>query len=600
MGKMAAAYSQDSETSKQQDHSGVLTLRTQSRIVIVDVGVKDARGEAVHGLSASDFTVIEDKKSQNIQHFEERVAKTADLALPTNLAVKLPPNTFTNYIPTTQGTALNIILLDALNTPQSAQPFLRSNLKTLASTLPSGSPVAIFGLSNSLTMLQSFTSDPTVLKAILASPTRAPAAASLQPAAPDTAASLEPMERQDDGSYTPVGFDPGSPLSIFNRTISTQLSQERVRITIDALAQLNRYLSVIPGRKNLIWLSGSFPLSVYVDMGATQLGARTMDNIVDFSDAIARISAELARSRVAIYPVDVRGVQTESSFDASQSTGTMGGLDKDFGRNTRAASTAQAALIQEHASMINFADATGGHAFFGSNDIAGTVIKAIKSGADYYTLTYLPSNSNWNGKGRKIKVVMKQKGYQLYYRSSYIASNAQVTPVTQQNLAGQQRTTEDTVASTMQRGAPNSTEIIFTVTVTPSSVIDLPTIDKAAKKDLAAVSRGPQRRYRIDYAISPDDLAWVMEKNGRNGNIECMVIGYDNTGNIVNKSDRIVPLHLTSQNYSSATHGGIRLSQEIAMPSKGEYYLRVAILDKATNQIGAVEVSTIGLNLSKP
>ena len=219
MGKMAAAYSQDSETSKQRDHSGVLTLRTQSRNVIVDVGVKDARGEAVHGLSASDFTVIEDKKSQNIQHFEERVAKTADLASPANLAVKLPPNTFTNYIPTTQGTALNIILLDALNTPQSPQPFLRSNLKTLASTLPGGSPVAIFGLSNSLTVLQSFTSDPTVLKAILASPTRAPAA-------PDTAASLEPMERQDDGSYTPVGFDPGSPLSIFNRTISTQLSQE--------------------------------------------------------------------------------------------------------------------------------------------------------------------------------------------------------------------------------------------------------------------------------------------------------------------------------------------------------------------------------------
>jgi len=141
------------------------TIRTNSRIVIVDVVVTDSKGQPVHNLKASDFTLLEDKQSQRIRHFDEHIA------IPTGPASspepKMAPNTFTNFISTPQGSALNIILLDALNTPQESQSFLRSRLKTLADALPSGSRIAIFGLSNSLVILQSFTSDPAFLKTIL-------------------------------------------------------------------------------------------------------------------------------------------------------------------------------------------------------------------------------------------------------------------------------------------------------------------------------------------------------------------------------------------------------------------------------------------------
>src|SRR5207248_773693 len=37
----------------------------------------------------------------------------------------------------------------------------------------------------------------------------------------------------------------------------------RMRFTLDAFMQLARYLAGIPGRKNLVWLSGSFPMSIF-------------------------------------------------------------------------------------------------------------------------------------------------------------------------------------------------------------------------------------------------------------------------------------------------------------------------------------------------
>ncbi len=130
---LASAFAQQAPSTQTP------TIRTNSRIVIVDV--------------------------VGIRHFDEHIA------IPTGPASspepKMAPNTFTNFISTPQGSALNIILLDALNTPQESQSFLRSRLKTLADALPSGSRIAIFGLSNSLVILQSFTSDPAFLKTIL-------------------------------------------------------------------------------------------------------------------------------------------------------------------------------------------------------------------------------------------------------------------------------------------------------------------------------------------------------------------------------------------------------------------------------------------------
>jgi hypothetical protein len=63
--------------------------------------------------------------------------------------------------------------------------------------------------------------------------------------------------------------------------------------------------------------------------------------------------------------------------------------------------------------MLRFANETGGHAFVKTNGVAGSVVKAINMGANHYTLTYVPSNTKWDGKTRKIHVNLDGKNYRL-------------------------------------------------------------------------------------------------------------------------------------------------------------------------------------------
>ena len=56
---------------------------------------------------------------------------------------------------------------------------------------------------------------------------------------------------------------------------------------------------------------------------------------------------------------------------------------------------------------------------------------------------------------------------------------------------------------------------------------------------------------------------------------------------------------MSNQDFAAASHGGLRLSQKIAIPASGEYYLRVGVLDKSNNHIGTVEVSTATLEKPK-
>jgi VWFA-related protein len=142
----------------QQPASEPATLQVKSRIVVVDVVVTDSKENAIHGLKPSDFTLLEDKQAQIIRHFEEHTAAPAGSQLPPQ--PQMPANTFTNELLAPEGSALNVIVIDSLNTPLEIQPSLRSQLREVVDALPSGTRVAVFGISNRLVMLQSFTSDP--------------------------------------------------------------------------------------------------------------------------------------------------------------------------------------------------------------------------------------------------------------------------------------------------------------------------------------------------------------------------------------------------------------------------------------------------------
>ena len=71
-------------------------------------------------------------------------------------AAKTASGLFTNKSAAPVNGPVNVLLLDYLNTPLSAQPYARKQLMDYLDKAPEGTRIAIFGLTTRLGMLQGF------------------------------------------------------------------------------------------------------------------------------------------------------------------------------------------------------------------------------------------------------------------------------------------------------------------------------------------------------------------------------------------------------------------------------------------------------------
>ena len=71
----------------------------------------------------------------------------------------LPANTYSNLPVYPESGAVNVLLLDALNTPMADQEQLRRQMIQYLGTIKPGTPLAIFTLSSQLRMAAGFTTD---------------------------------------------------------------------------------------------------------------------------------------------------------------------------------------------------------------------------------------------------------------------------------------------------------------------------------------------------------------------------------------------------------------------------------------------------------
>ena len=85
----------------------------------------------------------------------------------------------------------------------------------------------------------------------------------------------------------------------------------RAIITTDGFAALARYLNATPGRKSLIWLSGSFPLSFVADENQNVDTANLTPVQNTYSDLVRKTTNLLAESHIAVYPVNARGLMVD-------------------------------------------------------------------------------------------------------------------------------------------------------------------------------------------------------------------------------------------------------------------------------------------------
>ena len=109
-------------------------------------------------------------------------------------------------------------------------------------------------------------------------------------------------------------------LQFLTEVVSQQQSElrlidadKRMFITVDAFAHMARYLDGIPGRKNLVWLSGSFLLGIFPESN----GANPFLENGYYTENLKKVANLLGDAHVAVYPVDVKGLETNPLFAAS-------------------------------------------------------------------------------------------------------------------------------------------------------------------------------------------------------------------------------------------------------------------------------------------
>jgi hypothetical protein len=114
-----------------------LTIRQTVRRVIVDVMVRDSDGKPVHGLTANDFSITEDKDPQHILSFDVYDFDKASISRAPN-APPLPPNVFENIPKVPERGPLYVMLLDLVNTEMADQMMARQQVLKFIKSKPAG------------------------------------------------------------------------------------------------------------------------------------------------------------------------------------------------------------------------------------------------------------------------------------------------------------------------------------------------------------------------------------------------------------------------------------------------------------------------------
>ena len=537
------------------------TLRTGTQIVTVDVIVTGDHGNPVRSLQQRDFKVYENGIQQEVSLFEEHSAAAAatPVAMP-----KLAPNVYTNFPAVTEDGPENLLLFDLLNTPVDRQAYARQQLLAFVKTMKPGTRLALFTLTSRLNLVAGFTSDPAVLVA---------AVNALEiHSSPILADPIGTMGFADSVAQMPMANPTIARQN--EREQSTQQNHFRAVYTLSAMSQIAHYLSGMAGRKNLIWFSNSFPAGFFSGTGSLQTDFRKTMNL-------------LARSQVAVYPVCLRGLANTPFSDVSAAKYALNGgaaVNEDtdlFGSMVR----------DERATSERMAKATGGKAFANGNDLAQAVTQAIDDGSHYYTLVYSPSDKREDGSYRKISVVAAS-GYRLAYRDGYYADSPDGQPASRGvgDIAQ-----SDVMRTAMQRGAPAPSEIIFNAMV----VANPTTSDKpAAGNKSSPKSKPPYRLLTVAYAVNPGDITMPERPDGtRQVDLDFVSLVYDREGQLFTQQSNQVNVFAKQAAIQQVLKEGVRYQQEIAVPAKGEYYLRIGVHDMIGDKVGVMEIPVVSLGM---
>jgi VWFA-related protein len=509
-----------------------LILRSTTRLVQLNVIVQDKKGNPVTDLKKEDFEIKDAGKVQTVSLF----SMESNAPLPT-AAEPLPPNVFTNKLERRAGTpsSVSVILLDWLNTKFADRAYAQAQVvKFLQQQIKPEDHIGLYTLSRGLRVLHDYTSDSTELLARLNS---------------SDGKSLPDLSRAESRSAgDAMLLDTWLRGGGASRAEADFYTINRVNGTLKAIEFIANHLSAVPGRKNLIWVSGGFPLEIGFDSPAAMRDPAREQRT--FSDEIDRAVRAVNNANLAIYPVDARGLMTSPQFSAER----RGNANR---RPPRIPPPAPGSKNQD--TMRELASRTGGRAYINTNDLNKAIRDAIQDTRVTYTLGFYPSGEKFDGKFHELKVKVERPGANIRYRKGYF-------DFAEQPQDEKTRKTElrDAVWSPMEASA-----LGLVVQVQPD-----------ASKPTSL---------NVFVKIDPHGIS-LQQQGGRwDGRLDLLFVQKDDRGGQFNGTSDTMELQLLQANYEKVSTEGLIYKKTIEMAPQANQ-LRVVVRDAASGTVGTVTI----------
>jgi VWFA-related protein len=381
----------DAVNQTQQPVSGAATFRSDVRVAVQSITVKDKNGNAIEGLTAQDFSVTEDEEPQQVAFVEfQRLSPAGALApmdavVPNHRAADavtpvVTSDTLSNTLSDIRYRDRRLLVLYFDLTAMPSADRLRAlgaAQKYVGRLMTDADLVRIMTLDRSgVQVVQEFTDN---RKRLLA-----------------TIGILMFGEDQDgDGaSYTKnagtaFGQD-DAEFNIFN--IDRQLAAVQTAVSL---------LGRLPEQKTMLYFTSGLQL-----------------NSLDNTAQLRATTNAAIRANVSISTVDARGLVAEAPL-GDATTPSLGGIAMFTGHLAEARSSR---FQRSQDTLYALAKDTGGTALLDYNDLSLGIVKAANAVSSYYVLGFYTTHSTHDGRFRRVRVTLSRDiAAELSYRRGYFA-----------------------------------------------------------------------------------------------------------------------------------------------------------------------------------
>jgi VWFA-related protein len=375
-----AAKSAAGQTQPATGQKGAFKFNATAQLVVEDLIIKDKSGQPMTNLTAKDFVVTEEGKTQDVkicefQKLDEQPAEAIGDQPQTKTErieeKPAPKVTATEISPEKPGDIkykdkrLMVLFFDMTSMPiQDQLHALDAAQKFVKTQITASDLVAIMTFASDVKVVEDFTEDRDLLlkdiKHLVVGEGQGFDVTDASDAASDTGQAFT----QDDTEF-----------AIFN----TDRQLSALETAVKMLASLNE-------KKALVYFSS----------GLQRSGS---DNQAQLQ---ATVNAAI-KSNVSFYPIDARGLVASAPLgDATK--GSPGGSAMYSGSSARASQTNFQA---QQETLYSLATDTGGKALFDNSDLAMGIQQAQKDISSYYIIGYYTTNEKLDGHFRRVKIALK-------------------------------------------------------------------------------------------------------------------------------------------------------------------------------------------------